>query len=133
MPDARAPDGWLRRRLRSRRVVVVDASMVPALTPGDRLLVDPGPGREGAPRIGDIVVLHDPQAPARLLVKRVAALDPRAGTVSVVGDAPEASRDSRAFGPVPVGSLVGVAWFRYLPRERRGPLSGGPPSVVQKA
>ena len=122
MPAAEPPEGGPWRRLRSRRFVVVDASMLPTLRPGDRLLVDPVPLRERPPQIGEIVVLTDPEAPPRRLVKRVAACDDAAATVTVLGDAAGSSRDSRAFGPVPRSSLVGVAWFRYLPRERRGPL-----------
>jgi hypothetical protein len=104
--------------------------MRPALAPGDRLWVDPRPGRPLA--LGDIVVAHDPESPGRLLVKRVAGLAgdrPGAGTplpegsVYLQGDNPGASRDSRAFGPVPLGAVVGLAWFRYAPTARRGALT----------
>jgi signal peptidase I len=120
----------LRRRARSRRVVVRDESMAPVLAPGDRLWVDPRPGRPF--ERGDIVVLRDPETPGRLLVKRVVGLagdrpgsaEPLpAGTVYLEGDNPDRSRDSRAFGPVPLGSLVGLAWFRYSPAARRKALT----------
>jgi nickel-type superoxide dismutase maturation protease len=107
--------------------------MRPALEPGDRLLVDPAPLRHRLPPVGAIVVLVDPEVPARRLVKRVAAVDAGREEVTVLGDAPAVSRDSRAFGPVRPERLVGVAWFRYLPRTRRGALEGADGSTVPKA
>jgi signal peptidase I len=111
-------------------VVVRDDSMRPELAPGDRLWVDPRPGR---PLVrGDIVVVRDPETPGRLLVKRLVGLAgdrPALGTpipegsVYLEGDNPGVSRDSRAFGPVPRLAVVGLAWFRYAPAERRGPLT----------
>jgi nickel-type superoxide dismutase maturation protease len=114
--------GALRRRLRSRRFVVVDDSMLPGLRPGDRLLIDPGAFRRRPPQVGDVVVARDPEAGGRLLIKRVTDRDRPPGTVTLLGDARDRSRDSRAFGPVPYRSIVGLVWFRYLPRERRGPI-----------
>lgn len=73
------------------------------------------------PRPGDLVVLADPRLAARTLVKRVAAVAP--GAVSVVGDSPGASTDSRTFGPVP--SVWGRVVYRYGPRERAGRLRRG--------
>ncbi len=93
--------------------------MLPTLRPGDRLQVDTRAYRDGPPRVGDIVVLVDPAEPARWLVKRVSALSRSAGTVEVRGDAAATARDSRQFGPVPLGSLVGRAVRCYYPRERR--------------
>jgi signal peptidase I len=120
----------LRRRARSRRVVVRDESMRPELAPGDRLWVDPRPGRSFVR--GDIVVLRDPETPGRFLVKRVVGLagdrpGPGAtlpeGTVYLEGDNPDRSRDSRAFGPVPLAAVLGLAWFRYAPAARRRALT----------
>ena len=119
--------------------------MVPTLEPGDRLLVDLEAYRSASPVIGDIVVLRDPEKAERWLVKRVAGVGPGqfwrtgsglvsvpsedaieeislpASTVYVTGDA-ESARDSRRFGPVPSGSLVGRAYYRYAPAHRRGEL-----------
>jgi signal peptidase I len=104
--------------------------MRPELAPGDRLWVDPRPGRSFAR--GDVVVLGDPETPGRLLVKRVVGLAgdrPGPGTsvpegnVYLEGDNPDLSRDSRAFGPVPLDAVVGLVWFRYAPADRRGPLT----------
>lgn len=38
-----------------------------------------------------------------------------AGDVFVMGDHREVSEDSRAFGPVPLSSVIGRAWIRYWP------------------
>ena len=93
--------------------------MLPTLRPGDRLLVDTGAYRDRAPRSGDIVVLIDPETPARWLVKRVSRVDATDGTVEVLGDSADTARDSRRFGPVPVGSLIGRAYRLYSPPSRR--------------
>ncbi|MCI4364765.1 MAG: S26 family signal peptidase [Thermoplasmata archaeon] len=111
--------------------------MVPTLLPDDHLLVDPEAYRTAGPQRGDLVVLQDPEVEARRLVKRVDGLpgDFRGtagtiptGSVYVLGIDPSRSRDSRSFGPVPIGHIVGRAWFRYRPPERRGPL---PPATVK--
>jgi len=116
MPE---PLGSRPRRWGSRRVVVRDESMRPTLAPGDRLLVDPRAYRDRPPRVGEVVVVVDPEETSRWLVKRVAAVDPAAGTVELRGDAPEVARDSRHFGPVPIRSLVGRAYYCYFPVVRR--------------
>lgn len=99
--------------------MVRDESMSPALRPGDRLLVDPKAYRDRPPRVGDVVVLVDPEQVSRWLVKRVAAVDATAGSVEVRGDANEVARDSRQFGPVPIRSVVGRAYYCYYPVARR--------------
>jgi nickel-type superoxide dismutase maturation protease len=97
-------------------VVEVDGgSMAPALWPGDRLVVEALSYRSRPPRVGEIVLAHDPRLASRELVKRVTAVDPVAGSVSLAGDAPEASTDSRTFGAV---ALELVRWRvvgRYWP------------------
>ena len=103
-------------------MVVVDESMLPTLRPGDRLLVDPTAYRRRLPEVGDIVVLSDPEGKVRWLVKRVNRVDSVVGTVEVLGDAGAPARDSRGFGPVPIRSVVGRAYWRYFPPERRGEL-----------
>lgn len=99
--------------------MVHDESMVPTLRPGDRLLVDSRAYRGRLPRVGEIVVLTDPEAPRRWLVKRVADVDADGRTIDVRGDAPAAARDSRRFGRVPTGSVVGRVYRIYFPSERR--------------
>lgn len=101
-------------RLSVRRVVVDGDSMLPALEPGDRLLVvGPWPVRAG-----HVVAVRDPRYPRRLLVKRVRSLG--ADGVDVRGDNDAASTDSRHFGPVPARLLVGRVVYRYAPAERTG-------------
>jgi nickel-type superoxide dismutase maturation protease len=102
------------RVLPIQRFRVEDTSMRPAVQPGDRLLV----GRWLSPRPGDLVVLRDPDDTATFLLKRVAAVEPD-GSISVQGDNPNVSRDSRHFGAVPRGLLVGRVFYRYLPPHRR--------------
>ena len=106
--------------------------MAPTLVPGDCLYVDPQAYRDHPPARGDIVVARDPNHSSRHLVKRVGfvpgELAPPSGakvpvgTVYLLGDALERSRDSREFGPVPVGSIVGRAYRCYRPLEHRRPL-----------
>ena len=99
-----------------RRVEVVGDSMLPALRPGDRLLVlRPAPARPGA-----VVAVTDPRLPARTIVKRVAAIG--AEGVTVLGDNPPASTDSRTFGPLAPAAIRGRAFYRYFPASRRGRL-----------
>jgi nickel-type superoxide dismutase maturation protease len=105
---------------RVRRVVVRGSSMLPAFAPGDRLIVVPVLRL----RRGDVVALTDPREPSRLLVKRVASVDPVARVVNVLGDNRPASTDSRAFGPVPWRSVVGRAVYRYGPPGREGRVEG---------
>ena len=93
--------------------------MRPTLEPGDWLLVDPDAYRRRRPRAGDLVVAPDPRESGRLLVKRVAALDID-GRVLLAGDARDDSTDSRTFGAVEAGVILGRAWFRVWPRRRIG-------------
>jgi nickel-type superoxide dismutase maturation protease len=113
--DARRSPGGRDRT----RVVVRDESMRPTLEPGDRLLVDRRAYARRSPRPGEIIVLVDPEQASRWLVKRVDAVDPATGSVSVRGDATETARDSRRFGPVAASAIVGRAYRVYLPRSRR--------------
>jgi nickel-type superoxide dismutase maturation protease len=101
-----------------RRIAVRGTSMLPALEPGDRLLLVPAWGLQK----GDVVAVRDPRKGDRLLVKRVSAIDRRASSVVVVGDNPSASTDSRAFGPIPRRSVAGRAIYRYAPVARAGRL-----------
>jgi len=124
------------------RVAVIEASMRPAIEPGDWLLTDPTARRW--PRRGTVVVFREPGSEI-LAIKRVAArpgevvadvpvTDPDSGeerrvTIRLspdeawlVGDALDASVDSRRYGPVALDRLVARAWFRYAPLRRIGRL-----------
>ena len=99
---------------RVRRLEVVGHSMHPTLEEGDRVLVV----RSGRARAGDLVVVPDPRRPDRLVVKRVMVAS--AAGLTVRGDNPAASTDSRAIGPVPAATVRGRVVYRYGPPERRG-------------
>ena len=88
--------------------------MSPTLVPGDRLLVV----RTRRVRRGDLVAVPDPRERGRTIVKRVELVEGEA--VTVLGDNPGASTDSRVFGPVDRRDLRGRAVYRYWPEERRG-------------
>lgn len=111
----------------TRRIVVEGRSMLPALEPGDRLLVVRLP-RRWPLRAGDLVALRDPRRSERLLVKRVVAA--AAGQVVVAGDNDTESTDSRGFGPVRRTEVWGRAAYRYAPAARAGRLrrSGASPA-----
>jgi nickel-type superoxide dismutase maturation protease len=98
------------------RYVVDGPSMEPAYRAGDRVLVNRLAYRRRGPRIGDVVVLRDPERPDRFLLKRVAPHPDgiaASGAVYVLGDNETQSRDSRDFGWVPRDAIVGKAWLRY--------------------
>jgi nickel-type superoxide dismutase maturation protease len=101
---------------RPRRFVVAGVSMVPTLQPGDRLVV----ARLGRVVPGDLVVVKDPRSPSRLICKRVVSREHR--HIVVRGDNVAASTDSRAFGPVPMGWVVGRVLHRYWPPGEGRPL-----------
>jgi hypothetical protein len=87
--------------------------MEPAFREGDRLLVFCW-GRR--PRVGDVVVAHNPEPGPPLVLKRVSTIVPglRGATrYALLGDNDAASRDSRHFGPVPAEAIVGRVVWRY--------------------
>lgn len=113
-------------------VSVPSASMVPALEPGDQVLVNrflySGPAFGFLPRRrvgrGDVVLFRPPLDRRQEFVKRCVGVPgdwagggvlPE-GALWMEGDAREASLDSRRFGPVPESSLEGrvlaVLWSR---------------------
>jgi signal peptidase I len=118
--------------------------MLPAIAPGDWLLVDPTTRRW--PRRGSVVVFGEPGS-GELAIKRVVGrpgdwisfedgwlqlADDEAWLLSDASDVEAAQagwgrpRDSRTYGPVPVEALLGRAWFRYGPMRRLGRIARGP-------
>jgi hypothetical protein len=104
--------------------------MVPALRPGDWLLVDPT--RTHWPRRGALVVVREPETNL-VVVKRLAGrpgerIADGEGPPMLLGathawlasDAPDAGIDSRRYGPVDVERLLGRVAWRYGPRRRSG-------------
>lgn len=123
--DLASPRGRVRRLLlrlaRSwdARVAIEGPSMEPTVRAGDWLLVDPDAWVDHSPGPGDLVLAPDPREDDRLLIKRVASVDPD-GSLRLAGDDPDHSTDSRAFGPVDPASVAGAPWFRYWPPRRVG-------------
>lgn len=111
-----------RRLMRSwaARVAVEGDSMRPTLEPGDWLLADPEAYADVAPKVGDLVLVPDPRALDRLLVKRVAEVHDGGRELFVTGDAQDESIDSRAFGSVSTSTVEGRPWFRYWPPRHIG-------------
>jgi len=98
---------------------VVGPSMEPTLRAGDRVIVDLWTFRRRAPEPGEIVLFRGPgDLP---MVKRVVRVEVEVG-IEVVGDAPGRSRDSREFGPVPLGNVRGRVVWRYWPPSGWGPI-----------
>ena len=112
--------------------------MLPAIEPGDWLLVDPTTRRW--PRRGTVVLFREP-ATNELAIKRVAGrpgdriaslggflvlgpdeawLTADASTAVATAAGYGQPIDSTTFGPVPLELLAGRIWFRYGPLGRIG-------------
>jgi nickel-type superoxide dismutase maturation protease len=94
------------------RVRVIGPSMEPAARNGDWWLVH----RTTRVHPGDVVLLVHPGRPDALVVKRVTRRE--ADGWWVLGDNADASEDSRQFGVVPDGGIVGRLVWRYHPLRR---------------
>jgi len=114
---------WSFVRYRPARVGVEGPSMVPTLLPGDQALVV-------IPRSfgrGDVVVVEHPGRPDYEMVKRLSGVP--GDTVGertlgidefwVEGDRPDASTDSRHFGPVTREELKAKVVLVFWPAARR--------------
>lgn len=121
--------------------------MVPAIEPGDWLVVNPLVGRW--PRKGAIVVFREPLGDT-LAIKRVAATGGdrvpfAAGYLTLapdeawlLSDADEKAAaaagsgppiDSQRYGPVSLEGLVGRVVFRYAPLRRLGRIAAKEPAT----
>jgi len=96
------------------RVRIVGPSMEPTLRNGDWCLVR----LTSTPAVGDVALIAHPRRPDLLIVKRLARRDDDGWWV--MGDDPASSEDSRHFGIVPAGSVVGRVVWRYHPLRRAG-------------
>jgi nickel-type superoxide dismutase maturation protease len=93
------------------RVRVEGDSMLPALRPGDWLLVR----RDGRARQGDLVVARHPARPELLIVKRAAWHEAEGWWLESDNQRAAGRQDSWDFGPVPPTGLVGRVVLRYWP------------------
>ena len=103
---------WLFRR--RTRFQVAGSSMVPVLMPDDEVLVSPK--AQVVP--GDIVVLQHPYRKDVTLIKGLKRIDD-AGQLLVEGLNADESTDSRSFGAVPRGLLLGKATSWVIRRKER--------------
>jgi signal peptidase I len=101
-------------RQRYTRYAVAGESMLPTYRPGDFLLVDTWAYRRRSPAAGEVVLARDPRDASRVLLKRIAGVNPDR-TVELAGDHAAASTDSRDFGPVPPSLVAGKVVRRYWP------------------
>ncbi len=85
---------------------IADRSMEPKLHEGDYVIVNKW---HGEPRIGDIVVLFHPQKRIPI-IKRIMRMED--GLIYVSGDNRTVSQDSRHFGPIGVGNIIGKMLFK---------------------
>jgi nickel-type superoxide dismutase maturation protease len=102
-------------------VEVRGRSMEPTLRAGDRLLTVPA--RRAWLRPGRVVVVGDPSDADHLAIKRIASVG--RGRVAVLGDHPEASTDSRTWGPLPVAAVRRIVVRRWPDLRTRLHRPGG--------
>ena len=96
--------------MRYRMAVVSGLSMIPALAPGERLLVR----HDGPIVLGDIVVFKRDQ---QFEVKRILRIE--ADGIFVQGDNDLVSTDSRTYGLIPHDDVLGTATYRLWPNPGR--------------
>ena len=77
-------------------------SMLPTLTDGDRVLVANHVNIE----VGDVVLAKHPYKMSVKIVKRISSVGDD-GRLTLIGDNPDTSTDSRAFGTVSLESVIG--------------------------
>ena len=78
--------------------------MRPTLSPGDFVLVDPSAFRDKLPTSGELIVAQHPYRD-QVIIKRV--FEVVEDGVSLRGDNPDASSDSRNFGRVRFTAIIG--------------------------
>ena len=94
---------WLRRRYKRYRVT--GRSMLPTLPPESEILYDPDAFAQETPRVNEVVIARHPGKNI-LIIKRITDVLPD-GRLILSGDNRAESNDSRAFGPVHAGIILG--------------------------
>lgn len=97
---------------------IPSASMMPALIPGDYVLVDQWAYQNNSPIKGDVIVFQHPYN-KRSYVKRIAYLPTEEfmgkslpkDSYAVIGDNTDRSEDSRFFGSIDSESIIGEACY----------------------
>ncbi|MBG6087489.1 nickel-type superoxide dismutase maturation protease [Actinomadura viridis] len=97
-----------------RVMAVTGESMLPALRPGDLLVVRTG----GRAARGDLVVARHPERPERLIVKRAAHRSGEGWWLESDNQRARGRQDSWDFGAVPDRLVVGRVVARYWPPSR---------------
>lgn len=87
---------------RLQGIAIEGDSMHPTLKTGDRILVE----KNSAIGVGDIVVAHHPFKTSVKIVKRISSIETD-GSISLIGDNPNESSDSRGFGSIKRSDVIG--------------------------
>ena len=92
------------------------------------------------PRVGEVIISENPLKPGFTITKRVVGLENELikfwnyseqkdvevrvpeGHIWIEGDNKEWSKDSRNFGPVPLGLVDGICRYRIFPFDKINPL-----------
>lgn len=121
---------WFVPRLAGRftRYEIAGESMLPALRPGDWVIVDRRAWAYREPGEDEIALARDPRDPSRTLVKRIRACEP-GGELWLLGDNARRSTDSRTLGAFSPEALLGRVRWRYWPP----PLGATPPGPRETA
>lgn len=91
--------------------------MLPTLPAGTELLVNRTAYKNKPPQIGDIVVAQHPDQPKLKVIKRIAEVGET--TVTILGDNPTESTDSRHYGAISRSLLLGKITSQWTPMKRR--------------
>ena len=95
---------------RRRRFIIQGDSMLPTLEPGEWVLVEPDFYDQELPEPGQVVLVEHPHRDGYIMIKRIASVEEE--RVTVLGDNPANSTDSRHFGPVHKDQLRARVWSR---------------------
>lgn len=79
--------------------------MWPTLKPKDRVVLRPLLADAELPALGKILVCRHPHQPSRQVIKRLKTVENN--RLTLLGDCPDASTDSRHWGSIPRDCLIG--------------------------